>query len=85
MAPRKCLLWMSIQSLGNFKRHKIFKYCTELYQPRDKSVFYSVVVFENLLGLDNMYYWVLKAFSDYLTEKLKYRDVTCLILKLLAW
>ena len=30
-------------------------------------------------------YWIFIAFYEYLTEKLKYRDVTCLILKLLAW
>ena len=34
-----------------------------------------------LLGPDNN---IEKAFYEYLTEKLKYRDVTCLILKLLA-
>jgi hypothetical protein len=38
---------------------------------------------EVLLGLDNNIEF-LKRFCEYHTEKLKHRDVTCIILKLLA-
>ena len=37
------------------------------------------------LCIKPLLYWVLKVVFEYLTKKLKCRDVTCLILKLLAW
>ena len=39
---------------------------------------------EVLLGPDNNIEF-LKHFYEYLTEKLKYKDVTCFILKFLPW